>query len=256
MLVKDFKNIIPEFKKENVSISFVNISIVERQLEEHGSISYRKLLTEWEYEYLNNIKVLKRKSDFLAGRLAGKKAVMSYTMRMKNQSLQFSDIEIKKMETGEPSIYINNNSSNMLISISHSGIFATAIVVNYPDYAGIGIDIEKIEKRDESFLDVAFNQSEIAIIKSNKLQEFNNPETGKDGDITKYWTIKESVLKSLSSGLNMDLKDIEIIESDSDETEIKMRNDVKDRFNELGVNGLNIKSFEFDEYVVSISSMN
>ncbi|MHA1447485.1 MAG: 4'-phosphopantetheinyl transferase family protein, partial [Candidatus Heimdallarchaeaceae archaeon] len=62
----------------------------------------------------------------------------------------------------------------------------------------IGIDIEKIEERSESFYKEAFTEKE-------RNQISSNAELG-----TVYWTIKEAITKAIGEGLNISLHDIEI----------------------------------------------
>jgi len=261
--VIDFNNsIIPELRDQNISLSLINITHIRDKLEKHGTMAYRNLLTEWERSYLDNLRVLKRRCDFLSGRLAAKKAIKDYLNRniiQKLNHLKFNDIEIRRLKSGKPAIFIDNKLTKFLISISHSGPIATSIVCDRSDYKGIGIDIEKIERREESFFNVAFNQNEITRIKDCKVLVADKSKTGIYAEATRFWVIKESILKSLGIGLNVDLKDIEIIDPRRCSNAIQIKEDVKRRFKKLQLieSDIMFQSFMLGNlYVISISYMN
>ncbi|MHA1419191.1 MAG: SDR family NAD(P)-dependent oxidoreductase [Candidatus Heimdallarchaeaceae archaeon] len=141
------------------------------------------------------IKNNKRKMEYLAGLIAAKELYS----QIENNTDVFSDIEIRKTAKGQPYIYNlpEKKKSNLFLSISHSENYALAAVGSNP----IGIDIEKIEERNESFYKEAFTERERSTISNDK-------ELG-----TVYWTIKEAVSKALGEGLNISLHDIEINDS-------------------------------------------
>ena len=258
--MRDFNNILNSFGEENISLSLIDISSINDRLARYGCQVYRNLFAEWESSYIDRIRFLKRRSDFISGRLAGKRAVKEHLVnygRFNVKTLRFYDVEIRKSNTGKPEVIITNNQTDLLISISHSGAFAASIVCNGMDYKGIGIDIEKIESREESFLNVGFNQSEIEKLKTDNTRGEKKSNSRVDEDITRFWTIKESILKSLGLGLKADLKDIEIIDPDQGSKGIRMKNDVEQKYVELQGRDLKVKSFSIaDSYMISISCLN
>lgn len=237
------------------SLSLIDISNVKRRLKTRGNAAYRPLLTDWEFSYIDSMKFLKRKSDFLSGRLAGKKAVNRLLTkdRVKGEEfLSFNNIEIKRTVTGRPLVFINKASTDLLISITHTEGVAASYVCNKKEFKGIGIDIEKIDKRDKSIIDIAFTTDEIA--KFENISENSQYERLYE-DITKLWSIKEAVLKSLGVGVNIDLKNIEVVNSNSNDngTEVRLRDEAKKRFELLGGEGIKVESFQIDEYMTAIS---
>jgi phosphopantetheine--protein transferase-like protein len=252
----DFNDIKKRCRAKGIALTLVDISTIGEMFNRYGSGAYRDLLTQWECAYLDSRKIPKRGIDFLSGRIAGKVAVSEYlniNKKTKSKSPEFNDIEIRKTDTGAPAVCIMNEESDLLISISHSGRCAVSMVTNVMNYRGIGIDVERVDKRDNSFLSVAFSENEIA-----KLQrEYKNPsrdsEKRIDEEITRYWTIKESILKSLGIGLNVDLKDIAIIESEGSESHFVMRDEVKKKYELLGATDIGVDTFKVDRYIISIS---
>jgi phosphopantetheine--protein transferase-like protein len=252
----DFNAIKKRCRAKGIALALVDIPTIGEMFNRYGSGAYRDLLSQWEYAYANTRKIPKRRIDFLSGRIAGKHAVSEYmniTNKTKESSPGFNDIEIRKTDTGAPEVRIMNRESELLISISHSGRCAVSMVTGAMNYRGIGIDVERIEKRDNSFLDIAFSGDEIA-----KLQrECKNPSKGSevriDEEITRYWTMKESIMKSLSIGLNVDLKDIDIVKSEGSQSHFVMRNEVKEKYELLGATDIGVDTFKINRYIISIS---
>jgi holo-[acyl-carrier-protein] synthase len=252
----DFNDIKKRYMAKGIALALVDIPTIGEIFKRYGSKAYRDLLSRWECAYANTRKIPKRRIDFISGRIAGKHAVGEYlniTKKTEESSPGFNDIEIRKTDTGAPAVNIVNEETDLLISISHSGRYAVSMVTGVMNYRGIGIDVERIEKRDNAFLDIAFSMDEII-----KLQrEYKNPsgdsEKGIDEEITRYWTIKESILKSLGIGLNVDLKDIDIVKSDASRSHFVMRNEVKEKYELLGATDIGVDSIKIDRYIISIS---
>lgn len=271
--MRDFINIYYEIKQShsksqdllNSSISFIDITNVQKRLERKGENAYNNYLTEWEYSYLNSLKIPKRRTDFLSGRLAGKRAVKRHFSKNCNgnkdavDSLQFGDIEIKRTVTGRPLVFIKdgsrNGSNDYLISLSHTDRVAASIVCNKDECKGIGIDIEKIEKRDNTLLNVAFTEDEIIKLKQRSLDRTNKTLSLFDYQLNRLWSIKEAVLKSMGVGVNIDLKDVEIVDICSGETSIILKNEAKDRYELLEGQDLKVESYMIDNYMVAISCL-
>jgi len=138
------------------------------------------------------IKNNKRKMEYLSGLVAAKELYA----QIENDPKVFGEIEIRKTAKGQPYIFNlkDKKKSDLFISISHSENYALAAIGSKP----LGIDIEKIEERNESFYKEAFTERERSTISNDK-------ELG-----TVYWTIKEAVSKAIGEGLNISLHDIEI----------------------------------------------
>ena len=121
----------------------------------------------------------KRKIEYLSGVIAAKKLIKDISKDPK----AIQTTEIRKTAKGQPYIYDKKKKekSKLNLSITHSGDFAIAAIGKGP----IGIDIEKIEERSESFYKEAFTEKE-------RNQISSNAELG-----TVYWTIKEAITKAI-----------------------------------------------------------
>jgi phosphopantetheinyl transferase len=101
------------------------------------------LFTGQEQESINGISNRKRRASRIAGRIAARKALSRF------DSVRFSEdsgsIEILNDEKGMP--YLSKD-KDIAITISHSGNIAIAVVSKRK----IGVDIEMIDKRPESFI--------------------------------------------------------------------------------------------------------
>ena len=246
------------------SISFIDISSIKKRLDKLGENAYRKFLTEWEDSYVNGIKIPKRKLDFLAGRMAGKRAVRRHLAKSNGRqaanSFMFHDIEIKRTVTGRPLVFVkdgssNNGSSDFLVSISHTNGVAASLVCNKNDSKGIGIDIEKIEKRDDSLLDVAFTTNEIRRLKQIAMKENGKADSKFVEEISRAWSIKEAVLKSMGVGVNIDLKDIEILEMGSFKPIINLKGGAQERYNLLEGEDIQVEAAKIENFMVSIACL-
>ncbi len=151
-----------------------------------------KYLSPEEKASFDKKKSEKRKIEYLAGVLSAKQLIRDISEDPKT----IKSTEIRKTAKGQPYIYDSKKKekSKLNLSITHSSEFAIAVVGKSP----IGVDIEKIEDRSESFYKEAFTEKERNQISSNS-------ELG-----TVYWTIKEAITKALGEGLNLSLHDIEI----------------------------------------------
>ena len=257
MLIIDLSDVSQELDRFGLILSSVNVNDIKERLEESGNVAYKELLSEWEYLYISNLKFLKRKSEFISGRIAGKEAFISFLKKSKSigfdyKKLNFNDIEIRRFDTGEPAVFIDEKKVDIHISITHSGKFALSLIGDCREFKGIGIDLERIEARDEAFLNIAFNKNEISILGSQNLTGLK----WDDEKVTRFWTIKESVLKTFGSGLNINLKNIEIVESETGELKVKFTDKAEKKFFEFGGIHPQVKSYKINGYIVSTSWIN
>ena len=133
-----------------------------------------------EQEFLKELKLEKRRAEWLAGRYAAKKLISLKTGISMNELSVTYDIWHRPLCGGH------------LVSITHSGGMAAAA---FADGRLIGTDIEKIRPHSEAWKRECFHQSEIP--------------GGTDDEAIKVWTLKESVLKALGLGLTVPLKSID-----------------------------------------------
>lgn len=130
-----------------------------------------------------------------------------------------SNKELLKNEYGKP-YYKNTN-----IKFNKSNTIGLSVLII--DNKECGIDIERIRKYDDIMAKRILSKSEYDFVNINN----------KDLYFTIIWTLKESYLKCIGTGLNLNLKDISFIK---DNKILKNKNDYK----------LNYFIYE-DKYIIS-----
>lgn len=169
-----------------------------------------------ESAYLQTLRAEKRKGDWLGGRFAlkvllarqsGLLPVCSLpTEGEENQKIEMSaaalavlkQIDIVKLPSGAPQVFIGSVPDARSVSISHSNGWAVA-AVSAPQTM-LGIDLEKIEKRSRVWAEEFF------------LDEEKGPAT--DEHLTKVWTQKEAVVKLLGRGLSLNTREIILVDNE------------------------------------------
>jgi phosphopantetheine--protein transferase-like protein len=245
--------IIEALERRGIACSIADISSLRPFAEGNGG-AFARFLSPEEISCLRGMKIAKRRLDFISGRIAGKRAVRRF-IQMKRlpgagaSGPGFREIDIRRTGTGAPRVFLNNVPGHMGISISHSPAFAASAVCADNAYAGIGIDIERIEPRHDSFFEVAFRSSEIRGIKSLSGQDLNMLHEL----ATRYWSLKEAALKSMGIGLNVDLKDIEISEMGPGAVSVACENEAGRRLKELGGRAIRAESHVMGDHVLSVA---
>jgi phosphopantetheinyl transferase len=138
------------------------------------------ILTPAELDQLSRFGSEKRRRDFMAGRLAAKKAVRLW---LKERKERFSGlIEVSNDQDGVP--YISGPTAlrgRLHISIAHGELGGIAAAHAGP----VGVDAELVSSKDPGVLKYYVREDELAV---NAIAQ------------TRLWTVKEAVLKMLGLG--------------------------------------------------------
>jgi acyl transferase domain-containing protein/NAD(P)H-dependent flavin oxidoreductase YrpB (nitropropane dioxygenase family)/NAD(P)-dependent dehydrogenase (short-subunit alcohol dehydrogenase family)/phosphopantetheinyl transferase (holo-ACP synthase)/acyl carrier protein len=159
------------------------------------------LTDEEALEYLSK-KVPKRAAEWLAGRVALKQSIRRLALASGREDLQLNEIRVLQNSEGKPIAELLDRQGQEvgLVSLSHSNGLAVAVASAKDGMVGLGVDIEKIEPRSESWVNDYFTSDEIR-------------HAGQDhrrwAELSKMWCVKEAALKALGTGLTFDLKEIE-----------------------------------------------
>lgn len=138
------------------------------------------VLSEREQAFYSTLKLPKRQTEWLGGRLALKKLVAAVS------GLKLTRVEIlPHAENGKPQLLIGGENSSLPFSITHSHGYAVAAIA--PQEHFLGIDLEKIAPRINAWKTDFFHPSEL----TEDSDEF----------LTALWTQKEAVVKLLGTGL-------------------------------------------------------
>ena len=158
-------------------------------------------------------RVQKRRSEWLAGRLAAKTLLAAGGGKL-------SSFEITTDPLGRPSC------GPTLLSISHSGGWALAALK--PGGTGfLGADLEKIEERHPAWYRDYFHLSELP-----------KPDPSQ---ATRIWAMKEALLKALGLGLTAGPLDIRT------DGEIRFSGRALERYKELGSPPFSVETRPFPE---------
>jgi 3-oxoacyl-(acyl-carrier-protein) synthase/phosphopantetheinyl transferase len=189
------KNIFYYYNETGVSVSFLEF-LYERYLNLEERKHYKSL-------YLNQAR------NYLISRVALKDGVRKYLQKGEKDDLIFPiEISVNYDEKGKPCLQGPEELKGIEISIAHKGSEAVAMVSGKP----AGIDIEKIEIRNNEFMEMAFTPHELDLLK----EKANEPEW-----IARFWVAKEAYGKMLGLGLQGNPKQYEIESINGEELTIK-----------------------------------
>ena len=158
----------------------------------------QKIFSENELARCNKMKIEKRKKEWVLGRMTAKTLLSSDGLPYAGQSM--SSILIDNQPEGAP--YLPNAIVAGSLSISHREDIAVAAYTSLQS-THLGIDLEKIEPREMSFVEDFFTEAEA---------DYTMQLTGEAQTVwvTLVWSAKEAVLKAWQKGLRLDTRSIEI----------------------------------------------
>jgi phosphopantetheinyl transferase (holo-ACP synthase) len=191
-------DILEQFTKNyDLFIDIQNINDTKLLLKTKGDRFIRSILTDKECKIFTKFKNLKRKIEWISGRMAAKQAFAGYQKSL-DRSGQLSDISVLNNRVRAPLIV---GHPELHVSISHSHEKAIAAVAPFE----IGIDIEKIEQRPNSLAYYFLCREELSI--------FANQQNNKDDLITRFWSRKEAISKFLQLGGKLNFKHVNTVNS-------------------------------------------
>jgi len=123
-----------------------------------------------------------KKNDFIAGRIALKRALTRYT------STDIREASIQNTQAGWP---IVTGYEHLHCSISHSHGYGIGIVAPFR----VGVDLEQPKSRSPALFSILADADERALIKTSPAADLDT--------ITALWVMKEAILKGLGVGLSM-----------------------------------------------------
>ncbi len=163
-------------------------------------------LSAAERAFARGLEVPKRRQDWLLGRYVAKRAV---AIASGDATGSLAHWEILPASDGAPRVAVDGGVSPVngeadqppAISISHSR--GRALCVLTAAGTAPGGDLERIEPRDDAFVDTFFTARERALV-------VRAPAHRRDLLTTLIWSAKESALKSLRVGLRADTRSVEV----------------------------------------------
>jgi phosphopantetheinyl transferase (holo-ACP synthase) len=146
---------------------------------------------------------LKKRLDWVFGRLAAKDAVRLMWWERHGERFFPADMKLQHDEHGRPhAVHLGLGDREPLphVSLSHAeGIMAA--LASFEPF--VGIDLEKIEPREASFESLAFDETE-----RRMLEDYEDRAEA----VTRFWCAKEAVAKALGRGLAEGLRSVVVRE--------------------------------------------
>lgn len=184
------KGVIPLERKERTFMA--GFCIIHKELQDLESITH--LLHPKETTTVQALKFGKRKSSYLLGRYAAKKALSILFPTVAADSILISS-GIFKFPVIE-----SHHIHNTKVSISHCDTIGIALA--FPESHPIGVDIERVNEKGIDALKSVINDQEFNLLTSYLLPS--------SVCYTMIWTIKEGLSKILKTGLMADFNILEI----------------------------------------------
>jgi len=144
--------------------------------------------------------------SWLNGRIAAKDAIRDLLWRTRQGPIFPIELKIESEASGKP-VVRTQLAPGIRVSISHKANVAVAIASDRHD---VGIDIERVEPRDEAFVRQAFVSAELALIEGEP----------RDEALTRLWTAKEAFAKQRGTGLGGDPRRIVVEAREGDRLSI------------------------------------
>lgn len=154
-----------------------------------------RYLNQPERKHYNSLQLNKRK-DYLISRIALKDSLRSYVLKKYDKITFPVEYFIRYDSYGKPYVYGIDEVQGLEISIAHKGSESVSIVSDKP----IGIDIESIEDRTDSFMEISFTEHELELLNGKDKAEWS----------TRFWVAKEAYGKMLGTGLQGNPKRFEV----------------------------------------------
>jgi 4'-phosphopantetheinyl transferase len=159
-------------------------------------------LSPEEHNRLAGFRFERRRLEWLLGRRTAKRLLCRCCSALAGVSPE--KITIGNRSGGVPYVAIDGgNEIEGHLSISHRDDLAACAWVE-ETVTGLGIDIERIEKRETSFLEDYFTEQEKRFAQAL-------PEPEQTLWVTLGWSVKESALKVLGVGLRADTREVEVL---------------------------------------------
>jgi malonyl CoA-acyl carrier protein transacylase/phosphopantetheinyl transferase len=157
-----------------------------------------------------------RTLEWLAARTAAKEAVQRLVRRHYGFDLLAADIEILPDDVGRPVVggaWTADVPAVPVVSLAHTQGTAVALAALR---GRVGIDVEHVGRREESFAAVAFSEQERTLLASLAPEE-------RDEWALRCWCAKEAVGKALGSGLTRGPQGLAVTEVDPGTGRISVR---------------------------------
>jgi acyl transferase domain-containing protein len=129
----------------------------------------------------------RKQRAWLSGRVAAKDAVRDLLWRSGHGPLFPVEVSITSEDSGRPLVSVRGG-RDLRVSIAHKDDLAVALA---REGRAPGIDVERVEKREDSFAELSFTAAELGLVEGEP----------RDEAWTRLWTAKEAAAKAAGTGL-------------------------------------------------------
>jgi NAD(P)-dependent dehydrogenase (short-subunit alcohol dehydrogenase family)/phosphopantetheinyl transferase len=209
------------------------------------------VLVDEEREAFERLISDRRRSEWLAARVAAKDLVACHLRNFYGYRPALADVVVLKDDNGAPYIELRGEAATALpdaelppTTITHSHGVAIAGIAAPGEPSTVGIDLEVIEPRNDSFAKNYFTENERQLeVPSDLLGSDDDPRSTL---LTLLWSIKESVSKALGLGLNLKLGEVLVtgLRKDGEDVRatVQLRERAEQAYAELGGRSLEVCS--------------
>ena len=173
-------------------LAFGRVSLA--RAERHADVLAARYLSPREREEVSTLRVPKRRTERIAGRVAARRALARL-------GVGGSDVSVVAIEAGEaagaPSV-VGANRQDVSVSIAHGAGSAFAVASLHLD---LGLDIERIEPRAAAFVEDAFEPVALAT-----LTGLLGTGVAQEVVATVAWCAKEACMKLTRTGMRAELR--------------------------------------------------
>ncbi len=157
-------------------------------------------LSKQEKQHYQNFRFTKRRDAWLMGRWAAKKLLSSVYPSFNGVAM--NEISILNEANGSPTLLVYGFRVPGVLSLTHREGLACAAWVN-GDAVKIGIDLEFVETKADVFIRDYFTAQESQLV-------FAAQPSQRALAASLVWSVKESLLKALQTGLRLDTRDVAV----------------------------------------------
>ncbi|MCI5167949.1 MAG: 4'-phosphopantetheinyl transferase superfamily protein, partial [Candidatus Electrothrix sp. GM3_4] len=206
-------------------MSLVDLDQIEQDLQRNEARFLQQVLSVAEQRYFQRFKYIKRKKEWLGGRIAAKAAILTFLHATDHADQDLRSITILPNKHGRPIVEelsvglttANQESGTTIsLSISHTDGFAVALAREGEEGESCGIDLQEISTKLAGLTSHFATDAELQLLAE---------QAGFDEDtrLTMLWTVKEALKKAL-------LHDQSVIFSATELQEIALVSDSVRRF--------------------------